>query len=285
MLWLKWLHIVFMVTWFAGLFYLPRLFVYHAMSEDAASRERFKIMERKLYYGIMAPGALLTVLFGLWLWLGHGPWGYWVHAKFALVLVLIAYHLYCGRLLKAFCAGPQHQNPRLVPLVQRVPGADPVRRGVAGPLQAVLMETILRHLPARAGSPAGGGVGRAGRQRAPRPSRAASASPGAGKPAIAPTCGAGWRRASSGASPTAPYKREEDIYRLAHDVPWHQRIFRRAPDPARLRDRHPQPAEEPGLHHPAHQGRGVRPFPRRDRRATERGHRRAQHAHPRLPHR
>lgn len=102
MLWLKWLHIVFMVTWFAGLFYLPRLFVYHAMSEDTASRERFKIMERKLYYGIMAPGAVLTVLFGLWLWLGHGPWGYWVHAKFALVLVLIAYHLYCGQLLKDF---------------------------------------------------------------------------------------------------------------------------------------------------------------------------------------
>ena len=102
MLWLKWLHIVFMVTWFAGLFYLPRLCVYHAMSEDAASRERFKIMERKLYYGIMAPGALLTVLFGLWLWLGHGPWSYWVHAKFALVLVLIAYHLYCGQLLKDF---------------------------------------------------------------------------------------------------------------------------------------------------------------------------------------
>ena len=102
MLWVKWLHIVFMVTWFAGLFYLPRLFVYHAMSEDSPSRERFKVMERKLYYGIMAPGALLTVLFGLWLWLGHGPWGYWVHAKFALVLVLIAYHLYCGRLLKNF---------------------------------------------------------------------------------------------------------------------------------------------------------------------------------------
>ncbi len=102
MLWVKWLHIVFMVTWFAGLFYLPRLFVYHAMSEDVPSRERFKIMERKLYYGIMAPGALLTVVFGVWLWLGYGPWGYWVHAKFALVLVLIAYHLYCGKLLKDF---------------------------------------------------------------------------------------------------------------------------------------------------------------------------------------
>ena len=102
MLWIKWLHIVFMVTWFAGLFYLPRLFVYHAMSEDAAGRERFKVMERKLYYGIMAPGALLTVAFGLWLWFGYGPWGYWIHAKFALVLVLIAYHLYCGKLLADF---------------------------------------------------------------------------------------------------------------------------------------------------------------------------------------
>ena len=102
MLWIKWLHIVFMVTWFAGLFYLPRLFVYHAMSEDVPSRERFKIMERKLYYGIMTPGAVITVALGLWLWLGYGPWGYWIHAKFALVLVLIAYHLYCGRLLKAF---------------------------------------------------------------------------------------------------------------------------------------------------------------------------------------
>lgn len=102
MLWVKWLHIVFMVTWFAGLFYLPRLFVYHAMSEDTPSRERFKIMERKLYYGIMAPGAVMTVVFGVWLWLGYGPWGYWIHAKLALALILVAYHLYCGRLLKNF---------------------------------------------------------------------------------------------------------------------------------------------------------------------------------------
>ena len=105
MLWVKSLHIIFVITWMAAIFYLPRLFVYHvqALNEgDTRGSERFKIMERKLYYGIMAPGALLTVLFGLWLWLGHGPWGYWVHAKFALVLVLIAYHLYCGRLLKDF---------------------------------------------------------------------------------------------------------------------------------------------------------------------------------------
>ncbi len=102
MLWIKALHIVFMVTWFAGLFYLPRLFVYHAMAEDAASRERFKVMERKLYYGIMTPGAVLTVAFGGWLWLGYGITGGWLHAKLALVAILISYHLWCGRLLGDF---------------------------------------------------------------------------------------------------------------------------------------------------------------------------------------
>ncbi|BCT67130.1 protoporphyrinogen oxidase HemJ [Nitrosospira sp. NRS527] len=102
MLWIKSLHIIFMVTWFAGLFYLPRLFVYHAMSDDVPGVERFKVMERKLYYGIMTPGAVLTVLFGLWLWLGYGISGGWLHAKLALVIVLIAYHLYCGKLLADF---------------------------------------------------------------------------------------------------------------------------------------------------------------------------------------
>ncbi|MCL6556703.1 MAG: protoporphyrinogen oxidase HemJ [Burkholderiales bacterium] len=102
MLWVKAFHIIFMVTWFAGLFYLPRLFVYHAMSEDAPSIARFKIMERKLYYGIMTPGAVLTVLFGLWLWLGYGIEGRWLYAKLALVVVLILYHLWCGRLLRDF---------------------------------------------------------------------------------------------------------------------------------------------------------------------------------------
>lgn len=91
-----------MVTWFAGLFYLPRLFVYHAMSNDAPGIERFKVMERKLYYGIMTPGAVLTILFGLWLWLGYGISGGWLHAKLALVIVLVGYHLYCGRLLVDF---------------------------------------------------------------------------------------------------------------------------------------------------------------------------------------
>jgi putative membrane protein len=99
MLWVKTLHIVFMVTWFAGLFYLPRLFVYHAMSDDRVSLERFKIMERKLYWGIMTPGAVLTLGFGTWLWLGWGFSGGWLHAKLVLVLVLVVYHLWCGKLM------------------------------------------------------------------------------------------------------------------------------------------------------------------------------------------
>ncbi len=102
MLWIKALHISFMVTWFAGLFYLPRLFVYHAMSSDAISIERFKIMERKLYFGIMTPGAVLTIVFGLWLWLGYGVSGGWLHAKLFLVLILVIYHFCCGKLLNDF---------------------------------------------------------------------------------------------------------------------------------------------------------------------------------------
>ena len=102
MLWIKSFHIIFMVTWFAGLFYLPRLFVYHAMSEDKVSRERFKIMERKLFFGIMTPGAVLTIVLGLWLWLGYGFNGGWLHAKVALVAVLVAYHAYCGKLMVDF---------------------------------------------------------------------------------------------------------------------------------------------------------------------------------------
>ena len=100
MLFVKSLHIVFMVTWFAGLFYLPRLFVYHVQAEDRISIERFKIMERKLFWGIATPGGVLTLAFGLWLWLGwfQGA-GLWLHAKLALVAVLVAYHVWCGKLM------------------------------------------------------------------------------------------------------------------------------------------------------------------------------------------
>ncbi|HWU82188.1 MAG TPA: CopD family protein [Methylophilaceae bacterium] len=102
MLWIKAWHIIFMVTWFAGLFYLPRLFVYHAMTDDDVSKERFKIMERKLFYGIMTPGGVLTIVFGLWLWLGYGISGDWLIAKLLLVAGLVAYHGYCGVLMADF---------------------------------------------------------------------------------------------------------------------------------------------------------------------------------------
>jgi len=106
MLWVKSLHIIFVTSWFAGLFYLPRLFVNHAMavsgsSTDHAVSERLKLMERKLYR-FMLPLALLALGFGLWLWLGYGISGAWMHAKLTLVAVLVAYHWYCGRLLADF---------------------------------------------------------------------------------------------------------------------------------------------------------------------------------------
>ncbi|OGT78766.1 MAG: TIGR00701 family protein [Gammaproteobacteria bacterium RIFCSPLOWO2_02_FULL_52_10] len=106
MLWVKSLHIIFMVTWFAGLFYLPRLYVYHAMSGDQVSRDRFKVMERKLYFGITTPGGILTIIFGLWTMFYMGPDTYagqsWLTLKLILVSVLVLYHIYCGKLLSDF---------------------------------------------------------------------------------------------------------------------------------------------------------------------------------------
>lgn len=105
MLWVKAFHIIAMVCWFAGIFYLPRLFVYHASAVDETGRERFKIMERKLYRGIATPSMVITVALGFWL-ISYNPAGYfsqgWLHAKLALVAVLVAYHFYCGHLVKVF---------------------------------------------------------------------------------------------------------------------------------------------------------------------------------------
>ncbi len=111
MLWIKALHIVFMVTWFAGLFYLPRLFVYHADCEDDIGHQRFLVMERKLY-AIMTLGGALAAVFGFWLlfqW--HWPLTEsWLQIKLALVAVLIAYHVYCGQLVKQFRAGENRHS-------------------------------------------------------------------------------------------------------------------------------------------------------------------------------
>ncbi len=109
MLWFKALHLIFMVTWFAGLFYLPRLFVYHAMSDDQTSIDRFKIMERKLYYGIATPGAILTIIFGICTLFSNGLSAYsgqmWLQIKYFFIVLLLAYHIYCWFLLQDFKYG------------------------------------------------------------------------------------------------------------------------------------------------------------------------------------
>jgi putative membrane protein len=108
---LKILHIFFVISWFAGLFYLPRIFVNHAMAEDAASRERLGTMERKLYR-FATPIGILAIACGLGLWLAFPELyaGGWLHAKTALVAGLAVYHLYCGRLLRDFAAGRNRRS-------------------------------------------------------------------------------------------------------------------------------------------------------------------------------
>jgi putative membrane protein len=102
-LWIKAFHIIMVVSWFAGLFYLPRLFVNHAMATEAGDIARLKLMEAKLYRFI-TPISWLVLVSGLWLWLGEGISGAWMHAKLTLVLVLFGYHHYCGKLIKEFAA-------------------------------------------------------------------------------------------------------------------------------------------------------------------------------------
>jgi putative membrane protein len=108
MLWIKSLHIVFIVSWFSGLFYLPRLFVNLADVQDVATTERLLMMSRKLYRFttlLMVP----ALIFGLWLWLGYGigkgPGNGWMHAKLAFVILAIGYHHACGSMLKKFERG------------------------------------------------------------------------------------------------------------------------------------------------------------------------------------
>lgn len=120
MLWVKAFHIVFVVSWFAGLFYLPRIFVNHAMATEKAEIERLKLMERKLYR-FMAPLAVLALALGLWLWLGYGIGGGWMHAKLALVVVLIGYHLYCGHLVKIFAEDRNNRSHRFYRFFNEAP--------------------------------------------------------------------------------------------------------------------------------------------------------------------
>jgi putative membrane protein len=129
MLVLKSLHIIFMVAWYAGLFYLPRLFVYHSMATDTISIERFKAMERRLYRGIMTPSAALTVVFGVWLWLGYGFTGLWLHAKLTLVAILVAFHIWLGKLVADFAADRNRHGDKFYRWINEIP-ALPILIGV-----------------------------------------------------------------------------------------------------------------------------------------------------------
>jgi putative membrane protein len=120
--WIKAWHVIFMVTWFAGLFYLPRLFVYHAATADSAGIERFRVMERRLF-AIMTIGAALTALFGIWL-LAANPallHAGWMRAKLALVALLIVYHAWNWRLLREFAAGRNTRSARWYRWFNEVP--------------------------------------------------------------------------------------------------------------------------------------------------------------------
>jgi putative membrane protein len=120
MLWIKAFHIISMVTWFAGLFYLPRLFVYHSAAEDKISIDRFLIMERKLYFYIMTPGAVLTLGFGIWL-LGSVDSGLWLSVKLGLVILLILFHMYCGKLLIDIKNDPKSHSQKFYRWLNEIP--------------------------------------------------------------------------------------------------------------------------------------------------------------------
>jgi len=111
MQWILAFHVIFVICWFAGLFYLPRLYVYHSMSSDQTSIDRFKIMERKLFWGIMTPSGVLATVFGLWYLIAFWP-AYmhagWMHLKVFFVMLLWAYHVICWKFLQDF----KYDRPR-----------------------------------------------------------------------------------------------------------------------------------------------------------------------------
>ena len=120
MLWIKALHIMAVISWFAGIFYLPRLFVYNAMSDDTISQERFKVMERKLFNGIMTPAALVTLATGFWL-LSYGFWGNWMIVKLVLVAAVVIYHIWCWLVIRHFAANRNKKSHVYYRVLNEVP--------------------------------------------------------------------------------------------------------------------------------------------------------------------
>ena len=123
-LWIKAFHVIFVLTWMAAMFYLPRLFIYHSGATDSISIERFKVMEHKLYTIIMRPSMLLATVLGLWMvvlaWDAYSISG-WLWIKLAAAVGLLGYHHYCARVLKAFAAGQQLHSERFYRIFNEVP--------------------------------------------------------------------------------------------------------------------------------------------------------------------
>lgn len=124
MLWIKAFHIISVITWFAALFYLPRLFVYHSMTHDKISAARFKVMQTKLYNGIMTPSMVATIVFGGIM--SYENWqiytlGYWFYLKLFLVFLLIIYHLYCGHLVQVFKNDKNTKNDKFYRYFNELP--------------------------------------------------------------------------------------------------------------------------------------------------------------------
>lgn len=124
LLWIKALHLFFMVAWMAGIFYLPRLFVYHSQSNNQAVKDQFKIMERRLWW-FVTPFALLTLVFGLWLIVSYGAnWfksAHWLHIKLLLVLAIYIYHFYLYHLVKQFARDTNKHSPRFYRILNEAP--------------------------------------------------------------------------------------------------------------------------------------------------------------------
>ena len=122
MLWLKALHVIAVVTWFAGLFYLPRLFIYHAEAADPAGIQRFEVMERRLF-AIMTIGASLSVIFGLSMLIGFPAYLQmgWLKIKLLFVALLIGYHLYCYKLMRDLAAQRNSRSSKWLRMFNEVP--------------------------------------------------------------------------------------------------------------------------------------------------------------------
>lgn len=125
MLWILALHVIAVICWFAGLFYLPRLFVYHAMSPEKQVHEQFKVMERKLYLYIMHPSLLVTIITGYALIFCVYPdakhYPLWLHAKLILVGLLVLFHLLCGYYVRQFRLDNNQHTHRFYRFFNEVP--------------------------------------------------------------------------------------------------------------------------------------------------------------------